>query len=63
MIDIIKDSRVFDIGYFFGDLGGRFSWAGKALYDYQDQNFSSFYAKYEGGVNAAIKKINEDYGR
>lgn len=63
MIDIIKDSRVFDIGYFFGDLGGWFSWAGKALYDYQDQNFSSFYAKYEGGVNAAIKKINEEYGR
>lgn len=63
MIDIIKDSRVFDIGYFFGDLGGWFSWAGKALYDYKDQNFSSFYAKYEAGVNASIKKISEKYGK
>ena len=63
MIDIIKDSRVFDTGYFFGDLGGWFSWAGRALYDYKDQNFSSFYAKYEAGVNASIKKISEKYGK
>ena len=62
MIDIIKESRVFDIGYYFGELGA-FSFAGRSLYDYPDQNFASFYAKNEPSVSAQIKSVNENYGK
>ena len=62
MIDIIKDGRVFDIGYYLGELGA-FAWSGKALYEYPGQNFASFYATNEPSTNAKIKSFNESYGK
>ena len=62
MIDIIRESRIFDIGYYYRDIG-YFSWGGRALCDYPDHSFASFYAKNEPTALATIKEVNENYGK
>ncbi len=63
MIDIIKDNRVFDLGYYFAAVGGELSFPGTTLATYPDQNFSSFYASKEKAVLTAIKKANAKFAK
>ena len=61
MLDIIKDGRVFDIGYYY--CGGTFGSAGYNLANSTDRSFSSYYAKNEKSVNAELGKKLEKYGK
>jgi len=59
MIDIIRDGRVCDIGYFYGI--GALNSTGYNLVKNPSMNFASFYAKNEKTCQANIDKINEQY--
>ena len=61
MLDIIKEGRVFDIGYYY--CGGNLASTGKELASSTDRSFSSYYAKNEASVNANLAKIIEKYGK
>ena len=61
MLDIIKEGRVFDIGYYY--CGGNLASTGKELASRTDRSFSSYYAKNEASVNANLAKIIEKYGK
>ena len=61
MLDLIKESRVFDIGYYI--YNGPLSYAGKELYWSSDRGFASFYAKNESAANVLLDEINETYGK
>lgn len=61
MLDIIKDGRVFDIGYYY--CGGTFGSAGYNLANSTDRSFSSYYAKNEKSVNAELGRKLEKYGK
>ena len=61
MLDIIKEGRVFDIGYYY--CGGTFGSAGYNLANSTDRSFSSYYAKNEKSVNAELGKKLEKYGK
>lgn len=61
MLDIIKDGRVFDIGYYY--CGGVLGSAGYNLANSNDHNFSTFYAKNEKSVNTELGKKLEKYGK
>lgn len=61
MLDIIKESRVFDIGYYI--YNGPLSYTGKELYWSSDRGFASFYAKNESAANVLLDEINETYGK
>ena len=59
MIDIIRESRLYDIGYFYNGLPMNSVGAELALMS--DPNFSSYYAKNESATKAALAEINEYY--
>ena len=59
MIDIIRNSSIFDVGYL---CGGQYASHGRdlALMEYPD--FSSWYAARESAAKNDLKKFNKDYG-
>ncbi|MBO5218035.1 MAG: hypothetical protein J6C52_01305, partial [Clostridia bacterium] len=59
MIDIIRDGRVYDIGYFYGI--GALNSTGYNLAKDPNLNFASFYAANEATCQANIDKINAQY--
>lgn len=61
MMDIIKDSIVYDIGYACGSAEGVAS-TGRVLARSTTHDFSSFYAARESQALADLKEFNESYG-
>ena len=61
MLDIIKEGRVFDIGYYY--CGGTFGSAGYNLANSTDRNFSSYYAQNESTVKTELQKKLDNYGK
>lgn len=63
MLDLIRDGRVFDAGYFYSnnDFSYEINSIGRFLANEADHNFSSFYAKYEKTAKELLVKINEIY--
>ncbi|MBQ8510433.1 MAG: extracellular solute-binding protein [Clostridia bacterium] len=60
MLDIIKEGRVFDIGYYY--CGGMFASTGYRLVNQPDHNFATFYAQNESAVKTSLQKIVDEYG-
>lgn len=60
MLDIIKEGRVFDLGYYY--CGGTFGSTGYNLVNYPDHNFATFYAANETSVKTSLEKIIKEYG-
>lgn len=63
MLDLIRDGRVFDAGYFYSnnDFSYEINSIGRFLANEPDHNFSSFYAKHESAAKELLVKINETY--
>ena len=59
MMDLIKDSIVYDIGYV---AGGPFQSVGRDLSLTTTHDFSSFYAARETSAKKNIEDFNADYG-
>ena len=59
MIDMIKDSIVYDIGYVGG---GPFQSIGRSLALADSHDFASFYAKNENKAIEYLRSFNSDYG-
>ena len=60
MLDIIKDSLVFDIGYL---AGGTYQSCGKDLANAENHDFSSYYAARETKAKTAVEEFMENYGK
>ena len=58
MMDIIKDSIIYDLGYV---SGGRFQSVGRDLF-HSNADFASFYAENEGNAFKNLEDFNIDYG-
>lgn len=58
MMDIIKDSIIYDIGYV---SGGRFQSAGRDLFQ-KNADFASYYAENENTAMSDLETFNRDYG-
>lgn len=63
MLDIIRESRIYDIGYFYSpdDFPMAMSSIGWQLCKTADHSFASYYAQNEAAGKAALDKINEYY--
>ncbi|MCI8387261.1 MAG: carbohydrate ABC transporter substrate-binding protein [Clostridiales bacterium] len=61
MLNIIKDGRVFDIGYYY--CGGNLGSTGYHLVKEANHSFTSFYARNESAVKTNIEKILKEYGK
>ena len=59
MIDIIRASRIFDIGYV---AGGTFQSCGKDLANRNNHDFSSYYSAGEMMAKQSVIQFNKDYG-
>ncbi len=59
MIDIIRDSIIYDLGYC---SGGTFQHIGKVLARNVTHDFASRYASQESTALASLKRFNESYG-
>ena len=59
MMDIIKDSIIYDIGYV---AGGSFQSTGYDLANSATHDFASYYASRESSAQKALEKFNKDYG-
>ena len=59
MIDLIRASRIYDIGYV---AGGKFQSCGKELANMETPNFASYYAAGESAAKVAVNDFNNDYG-
>ena len=59
MMDIIKDSIIFDIGYL---CGGQYQSHGRDIAHLTNRDFSSWYIARETAAKNDLKKFNEDYG-
>ena len=59
MIDLIRASRLFDLGYV---AGGTFQSCGKELANSESHDFASYYAKGESAALAKLADFNKDYG-
>ncbi len=59
MIDIIKDSLVYDLGYV---SGGTFRYLGQYLSTSQSHDFSSYYASHSSTAALKLKEFNKAYG-
>lgn len=59
MIDIIRDSIVYDLGY---EIGGTLGSVGNVLASTATHDFSSYYASNEAIALADLKNFNESYG-
>ncbi len=60
MIDIIKNSLIYDLGY---ASGGTFQSIGHDLAGQNNPDFSSFYAANESAAITALKEFNKAYGK
>jgi hypothetical protein len=60
MIDIIKDSLIYDLGYV---SGGKFQSAGYDLSHQGNSDFSSYYAANESAALTSLKEFNKAYGK
>ena len=60
MMDIILESRCFDLGYVY-DWGSLFSKLHSKLYNNTGGNFSSIYASCEEPFNTAMQKTIDAY--
>ena len=61
MLDIIRDNRSFDIGYYCGPLPMTISSTGWNLCKTDDHNFASFYAANIDAAQAVVDQINEQF--
>lgn len=61
MLDIIRDNRSFDIGYYCGPLPMTISSTGWNLCKTEDHNFSSFYAASIDAAQVVVDQINEQF--
>ena len=61
MLDIIRDNRSFDIGYYCGPLPMTISSTGWNLCKTEDHNFASFYAANIDAAQAVVDEINEQF--
>ena len=59
MIDIIRESRIYDIGYV---AGGKFQSCGKDLANRNNHDFASYYNAGEMIAKQAVEEFNRDYG-
>lgn len=59
MMDIVKESIIYDIGYV---AGGPYQSVGRSLALADSHDFASFYAKYEFEAKESLKNFNADYG-
>jgi hypothetical protein len=59
MIDIIRDSITYDIGY---AVGGQFGYIGQKLARSETHDFSSMYASAESAELVKLRTFNEAYG-
>ena len=59
MMDLIKDSIIYDIGYV---AGGPLQSVGRDLSKTTTRDFSSFYAARESSARKAVEEFNADYG-
>ncbi|MBQ8508882.1 MAG: extracellular solute-binding protein [Clostridia bacterium] len=59
MIDIIRESRFYDIGYFYNGL--IMNSIGAELANMNDANFSTYYAQHETAAKAMLATVNEYY--
>ena len=57
MMDIVKDSIIFDLGYLTGSLMN----TGKDLGDSPSPDFASYYASKKSQAEESLKKFLEDY--
>ena len=60
MIDIVKDSIVYDIGYV---AGGSFQSVGRDLAISDSHDFASFYTARETKAKTALAEFNTNYGQ
>ena len=58
MMDIIRDSIIYDIGYV---CGGPYESVGRDIAKLTNRDFSSFYAARESQARESLKKFNRDY--
>lgn len=63
MLDIIRENRSFDIGYYCGTLPMTISSTGWNLCKTEDHNFSSFYAANIDAAQAVVDQINEQFAK
>lgn len=64
MLDLIREGRVFDAGYFYSGnyLCYQINSIGRFLAsEAADHNFSTFYAKYESTAKTMLEQVNETY--
>ena len=59
MMDLIKDSIIYDMGYV---AGGTFQSVGRDISKLTTHDFSSFYAARESSAKKAVEDFNKDYG-
>ena len=59
MMDIIKDSILFDIGYL---CGGQYQSHGRDIAASPNHDFSSWYSSRESAAKTDLKNFNKDYG-
>ena len=59
MMDLIKDSIIYDIGYV---AGGPLQSVGRDIAKLTTHDFSSFYAARESSAKKAVEEFNKDYG-
>ena len=59
MIDYIKDGRVYDYGYFNSSVAGNLAYTGRNLVMDKNPNFTSFYERESGKVQANIDALNK----
>jgi len=61
MLDIIRDSRIFDYGYFDATISWNLSYTGRVLVEYASHDFASFYAKEEAPSTQRLADLYEQY--
>ena len=61
MLDIIRENRCFDIGYYCGSIPSELNSIGYNLTKSNDHNFASYYASIKDSAQAKIDEINQKY--
>ena len=61
MLDIIRDGRIFDYGYYDATISWDLSYVGRNLVDHPDHNFTSFYDKRSAAAEKNLAKLHEQY--
>ena len=60
MMDIIKEGRLFDYGYYNTEIAAELAYPGCMLFHYmKNENFTSYYEKYAGKVEKNIEKLRD----